>query len=231
MIRVQMLRYAVSLLCFQYLDRLQFLLLDQMAHIRAALFSYNPPLSFASDHLHSRIFDFMPKKLAMPVALTRAFWIHVLQSKIQATIRNEGDMIAWPSDEVTVGPVAFAAKQSLLRAIPWIMPEETKDTPFLYRFVLEHGDFGIHNASITLDANGDPLVTSIYDWETGCIVPALLSDPQVSIHVDLTVGDDGEPRVTRLWKNDTDEELQTYASWAHHYIHVRYPIRAVRFMR
>jgi len=32
--------------------------------------------------------------------------------------------------------------------------------------------------SITIDANGQPFVTSLYDWETGCIVPAILSDPE-----------------------------------------------------
>lgn len=89
------------------------------------------------------------------VTPTRKFWIHVMESKIHATIRNEGDMIGWESDNETVGPVALAAKRSLLRAIPQIMPPENADQS-LYRLVLEHGDFGIHNTLITTDANGKP---------------------------------------------------------------------------
>jgi hypothetical protein len=49
------------------------------------------------------------------------------------------------------------------------------DQASLYRLVLEHGDFGIHKMSITIDVRGQPLATSLYDWETGCIVPAILS--------------------------------------------------------
>ncbi|KAL8948477.1 MAG: hypothetical protein Q9222_005336 [Ikaeria aurantiellina] len=96
----------------------QLLLLEQLAHIRAALFRYNPPLDFAARYLHDRLFDFKPESFEVPVAPTRRFWVHVLESKIQATIRKEGDLIGWEDDEETVGPVAFKAKQSLLRAIP-----------------------------------------------------------------------------------------------------------------
>lgn len=99
----------------------------------------------------------MPESLSLPVGPTREFWMHVMESKINATIRNEGDMIGWESDNETVGPVALAAKGSLLRAIPHLMPPENADRS-LYRLVLEHGDFGIHNTSITKDANGEPLV-------------------------------------------------------------------------
>ncbi|KAL8726661.1 MAG: hypothetical protein Q9166_006583, partial [cf. Caloplaca sp. 2 TL-2023] len=196
------------------------LLLDQLAHMRATLFRYNPPPAFAARYLHDRIFNFKPASFTVPVAPSREFWIHVLQSKVQATIQNEGDMIGWEDDEETVGPVALAAKQSLLRAIPLIMPKESTETS-LYRLVLEHGDFGIHNTSIARDANGDPLVTSLYDWETACIAPALLSDPLVAAGpVDLITGEDGEPCVTRIPKNPTAIDLETYAVWARHYIKV-----------
>jgi len=46
-------------------------------------------------------------------------------SKIEATISNIGDMIGWESDNVTVGPIAAAAKQSLLRLVPHIMPADS----------------------------------------------------------------------------------------------------------
>lgn len=91
----------------------QLILLDQLAHMRAALFRYDPPLDFAVKYLHERIFEFKPESFVVAVAPTREFWIHVLKSKIKATIQNEGDMIGWESDEETVGPVVLAAKQSL----------------------------------------------------------------------------------------------------------------------
>ncbi|MCJ1463902.1 hypothetical protein MMC07_002511 [Pseudocyphellaria aurata] len=193
-------------------------LLDQLAHMRAALFCYNPPLDYTVKYLHERIFEFKPKSFSVPVAPTREFWIHVFESKIKATIQNEGDMIGWEDDEETVGPIALAAKRSLLRAIPHIMPLESTEVS-LYRLVLEHGDFGIHNASITKDVNGEPLVTSLYDWETACIVPALLFDVLVAVSpVDLTTDEEGGPCVTRLPENPTSIELETYATWAQHYI-------------
>lgn len=199
----------------------QRVLLDQLAHMRAALFRYNPPLDYANQYLRERIFDFKPESFSMPVAPTREFWIHVFESKIKATIKNEGDMIGWDSDEETVGPIAFAAKQSLLCAIPHIMPLESTEVS-LYRLVLEHGDFGIHNTTITKDVNGEPLVTSLYDWETGCIVPALLSDTNVAAGpVDLITDEEGGPCVTRIPKDSTSMELETYALWARNYIKVR----------
>ncbi|KAL9024459.1 MAG: hypothetical protein Q9196_006500, partial [Gyalolechia fulgens] len=217
---INIINHMLSLAQSRCIDRHQLLLLDQLAHIRAALFRYNPPLDFAARYLHDRIFNFKPESFDMPVAPTREFWVHVLESKIRATIGNEGDMIGWEDDEETVGPVAFKAKHSLLRAVPLIMPKGITEAS-LYRLVLEHGDFGIHNTSITRDEDGNPLVTSLYDWETGCIVPALLSDPLVAVvPVDLITGDDGEPRVTRIPSNPTAIELETYAIWARHYIEV-----------
>ncbi|KAF1348661.1 hypothetical protein BDV97DRAFT_377450 [Delphinella strobiligena] len=198
------------------------ILLDQLAHIRAALFRCHLPLEFAAKYLHERIFDFKPESFATTLAPSRAFWMHVLEAKINATIRTEGDMIGWEDDKEVVGSTALAAKQSLLRAIPYIMPLETPDVP-LYRFVLEHGDFGIHNTSITIDADDEPLVTSLYDWETACIVPALLSDPLVAAGpVDLITNEDGEASVTRIPKNATATDLDAYAAWAQHYLNKLY---------
>lgn len=189
--------------------------------MRAALFCYNSPPEFVAKYLLSRLFKFMPESLSLPVGPTREFWMHVMESKINATIRNEGDMIGWESDNETVGPVALAAKGSLLRAIPHLMPPENADRS-LYRLVLEHGDFGIHNTSITKDANGEPLVTSLYDWETGCFVPAILSDPLVAAGpVDLITDENAGPSVTRIPKGATPSDLETYAVWARHYIKVR----------
>ena len=81
--------------------------------MRAALFRYDPPLDFAVKYLHDRIFNFKPESFAVPIALTREFWIHVLESKIKAIIGNEGDMIGWEDDGETVRPIALATISSL----------------------------------------------------------------------------------------------------------------------
>ena len=72
-------------------------------------------------------------------------------------------MIGWEDDHNTVGPVALKAKQSLLHLIPYMLPADADEEASLYRLVLDHGDFGIHNMSITVDATGRPCITSLYD--------------------------------------------------------------------
>ncbi|KAF5228165.1 hypothetical protein FAUST_11284 [Fusarium austroamericanum] len=89
----------------------------------------------------------------------------------------------------------------------------------LYRFVLEHGDFGIHNTTIAKDESGQPLVTSLFDWETACIWPAILSDPLVAAGpVDLITTEDGSSDITRVPKEASTADLTKYQSWASHYI-------------
>ncbi|KAI0103754.1 3-hydroxybutyryl-CoA dehydratase [Nemania sp. FL0031] len=191
-------------------------LLAHLARIRASLFNFNLPLDFAAVWLRERLFEQKPKSLPIPVAPTREFCVALFTSKIEATIKNIGDMIGWESDNVTVGPIAAAAKQSFLRLIPYIMPTDS-DQAFLYRLVLEHGDFGIHNMSITIDENGQPLVTSLYDWETGCIVPAILSDPLVLVEVGLVIGDNAAPSFIRVPDDATPDDRVQYMAWARQY--------------
>lgn len=95
------------------------------------------------------------------------------------------------------------------------------DQSTLYRLVLEHGDFGIHNMSITMDEKGQPLVTSLYDWETGCIVPAILSDPLMAVAVDLTTDENAAPSITRLPDDSTPNDCAQYMTWARQYFKVR----------
>jgi hypothetical protein len=142
-------------------------------------------------------------------------------------------MIGWKEDNNTVGPIAFAAKQSLLRLIPHILPidsdsdttqqqqQQQQQIPYsLYRLVLDHGDFGIHNISVATDADHNPTVTSLYDWETGCIVPALLSDPLMAVvGADLTAGRDAEPfpRPVFIFIT-TDQKHEQYLEWTQEYL-------------
>ncbi|SPQ25208.1 90fc60f7-ab2a-41f3-9cd9-02792d38161e [Thermothielavioides terrestris] len=186
---------------------------QKAAHIRASLYKFHVPPSFASAWLRERLFEQKPESFPVPVAPTREFCVALFTSKIEATIKNVGDMIGWEDDHNTVGPVAAAAKQSLLRLIPHIIPTGD-DENLLYRFVIDHGDFGVHNISVTMDANNQPLATSLYDWETGCIVPAILSDPLMAVTVDLVTDEDAAPAVTRLSPVVAADELEEFATWS-----------------
>ncbi|KAK1248583.1 hypothetical protein MKX08_006803 [Trichoderma sp. CBMAI-0020] len=188
-------------------------LLEKAAHIRASLYKYEVSSEFASTWLRELLFEQKPERFPIPVAPTREFCIVLFISKIEATIKNIGDMIGWESDHNTVGPIAAAAKGSLLRLIPHIMPKGD-DEDVLYRFVIDHGNFGIHNMSIAMDMKQQPFITSVYDWETGCIVPAILSDPMMAVTVDLTTDEEANPAVTRLWDIMTADELQKAATWS-----------------
>ncbi|KFY82602.1 hypothetical protein V498_08533, partial [Pseudogymnoascus sp. VKM F-4517 (FW-2822)] len=196
-------------------------LLTQSAQIRASLFNFNLPFNFAADWFLVLLFEQKPELLPVPVTPTREFCVALFTSKIEATIGKIGDMIGWESDDVTVGPIAATAKQSILRLIPFIMPAEENepgDESSFYRFVLEHGDFGIHNMSIVVEENGQPLVTSIYDWETGCIVPAILSDPLMAVSpVDLVLDENAGPSFNDEPDDTTVEEGDKYTAWAAEY--------------
>ncbi|KFY95009.1 hypothetical protein V498_03581 [Pseudogymnoascus sp. VKM F-4517 (FW-2822)] len=199
-------------------------LLNQSARIRASLFNFSISLNFAADWFLICLFEHKPEMLPIPVAPTREFCVALFTSKIEATIGKIDDMIGWESDDVTVGPIAAAAKQSLLRLIPYIIPTEDNESdgePSLYRLVLEHGDFGIHNMSIAVEANGRPLVTSLYDWETGCIVPAILSDPLMAVSpVDLVLDENAGPSFNDEPDDTTVEEGDKYTAWAAEYFKV-----------
>ena len=174
-------------------------------------------MDFAAFWFLERLFEQKPESLATPVAPTRGFCIALFTSKIEATIKNLGGMIGWDDDN-TVGPIAAKAKVALLLLIPHIMP--TDDQASLYRLVLEHGDFGIHNSSIAMDSNGQPLVTSLCDWETGCIAPAILSDLLMAVWVDLVTDENGAPSITRVPKEATPDEHTEYMTWTRQYFKV-----------
>ena len=161
----------------------------------------------------------MPKELPLPIAPTRDFWVAMFTAKIKATIGEEGDMIGWEDDHNTVGPIALQAKQSLLRFIPHIMPAG-RDESFLYRLVLDHGDFGIHNMLITVDAAKQPQITSLYEWETGCIIPAILSDPEMALWVDLVTDENGAPSITRVPEDKPPAFSEEFMAYARQYVKV-----------
>lgn len=187
-------------------------MLTQCAEIRAALFNFNVPHDISTTWLRERLFEQRPDTILVPVAPTREFCMALFTSKVEATIRNIGDMIGWPSDNVVVGPLAAAAKVSLLRFIPYMLPP---DDPNLYRIVLEHGDFGIHN----MTAQGSR-ITSLFDWETGCLCPAILSNPEVAVKVDLSADEYGKAVYTRVPEDAAPDDLEKFRAWADHYLEV-----------
>lgn len=199
-------------------------LLTHLAQIRASLFNFNLPLAFAATWLRERLFEPKPESLPIPVAPTREFCVALLTAKVEETIKQLGDMIGWESDNNTVGPIALAAKQSILRLIPHIIPPDDSNSNHespLFRLVLEHGDYGIHNVSIARQIGSDrPFVTSLYDWETACVVPAILSDPLVAVTVDLVTDDNAAPFVTRLPKDGDPEQRTQYMTWSEKYFEV-----------
>ncbi|POS73687.1 hypothetical protein DHEL01_v207918 [Diaporthe helianthi] len=100
--------------------------------------------------------------------------------------------------KLTVGPRALATKKSLFRFIPLIPPPEGEKDE-LYRLILQHDDFSLHNMMVYVDEQtGDIELTSVYDWETACIVPVILSEIDFLIYncdFKLVVDDKGEPSV------------------------------------
>ncbi|KAG6899431.1 hypothetical protein C0993_010339 [Termitomyces sp. T159_Od127] len=190
-------------------------LLTQVAHIRAALFNFNPPPEFVSKWLFERLYIKRPEVLPTPIAPTREFLVTLFKLKIEEKIGNMGDRIGWQRN-ATVGPIAFAAKQSLLRLVPHILPKDC-DESSLYRFVLEHGDYGNHNMSITMDESGKPLVTCLYDWETGRIVPAMLSDPAMDLTVTLVADENAAPSFMNFEDDASPEDRAEYMLWSEQY--------------
>lgn len=193
--------------------------LQKCAVVRAALFSYKLPLDFASLWILLQHFQQKHSELAVPVASTRDFCLELFRSKIEATIRNPGEMIGWEDDNEVVGPKASAAKESLLRLIPHILPAENEPLD-LYRLVLDHGDVGTHNMLVDLPDEGELRVTSLFDWKTGCIVPALLSDPLMAVIVDLIADEDGKPSYKRDVPEDTEQDHKNFREWSTHHFKV-----------
>ena len=77
--------------------------------------------------------------------------------------------------------------------------------------------FGVHNMSITADRHGQLLITSLYDWETGCIVPALLSWLEMAVTVDLVTDLDGAASIARTPGEATSDDLPEFMTWSTHY--------------
>lgn len=122
-----------------------------------------------------------------------------------------------------MSPRALAAKQSMLRFISHMLPEGEDEV--LYRLVLQSDDYGIHNISIFVDQTGQLSVTSVYDWETGCIVPIILCEIEFAIAgCDLTIDENGEPSVhIRSSSESAPEQRVKNQQYSAEFLEVRNP--------
>ena len=64
--------------------------------------------------------------------------------------------------------------------------------------------------SITMDTNGQPFVTSLRDWETGCIAPAILSDPLIAVWMYLRADGNAAPSFIRVPDDTTSDVRAQY---------------------
>lgn len=141
---------------------------------------------------------------AVPVG-NRDFCVAILKAEVEGLIGSQGNRIGWEEGKLTVDPLAAAAKQSLLRLMPLILPEG--DQEVLYRLVLQHDDFGLHNISIDVEEAVQLSLTSVYHWEAGCIIPATLTETLFSIDgCYLIVDERGKPSVQTLSDVDLEPE-------------------------
>lgn len=165
--------------------------------------------------------ELMPKMSPQPPAGNRDFCTSTLEAKVEDLIGSQGDRIGRDEDKLTVGLLASAAKQSLLRLIPLILPEGEEEV--LYRLVLQQGDFGSHNTAVDVDEAGELKVTSVRDWETDCIIPVILTEIKFSIPgCDLIVDEKGEPSVhTRLDKEREPERGAQNQRYSVEFLNVR----------
>lgn len=78
----------------------------------------------------------------------------------------------------------------------------------------------MHNMTVALDTDTMPHITSVYDWEGGSVVPAILSEPKMVTTVDLIIDDDGNPSIGRWGDGDTPDKMSQYWAWTDEYYKV-----------
>ncbi|PHH89988.1 hypothetical protein CDD83_4787 [Cordyceps sp. RAO-2017] len=199
-------------------DSSQSCLLGQAAGLAASLFRLRLPNDFASTWLLARVLTpGIGDLCAVAVAPTRDFCAALLSAKVKSTLLRL-DRIN--SNAASATALSSTVHDSLMKLIPRVLPPASSGgdrEAWLYRWVLDHGDFGIHNMTVALTGRGWPCITSVFDWEAGSIVPALLSEPKMVVTADLVIGDDGQPTVSRWGDGDDWSHMTEYRAWSHEY--------------
>lgn len=145
-----------------------------------------------------------------------------MRAKIEATVGRRAREIEPLAIYQLMTPSVEMARKNLIRLVPLLLPKSAfglKESA-MYRFVLDHGDFGIHNMTVAMDAQGQPRITSVYDWEGGRIVPAILCEPKMVTTVDLAIDEKGKPNISRWGDGDTPDKMAQYRRWAEEYYKV-----------
>ncbi|KAH6681857.1 hypothetical protein B0J14DRAFT_623643 [Halenospora varia] len=190
-------------------------LLEHAARIGALLFRLELNYDFVNTWLSPRFDPYDPVESPLPITSSRKFCIAFLRSKANVTILNNGDGTGRACNKHTYGAISVAAKKSLLRLIPHILTSDTCDhgnrNPYhpLYRFVLEHGNFGVHNMTIKVDpADG--------------LLPAILSDPLMCINVDFVADGDAKQSYIHATDSAMEEDHKEYKMLVQHYFEALY---------
>lgn len=200
---------------------LQMTLLARSAHLAAKLFNFGLPEGFTSRWLLDRLFGSERQLCPLSIQPTREFCMALLAARVEWTLSR---CVAHAGTSLLLNPLLATVRESLLRLLPRVLPRlrRVADEALLYRFVLDHGDFGMHNMTIARDEEGDPRITSVYDWEAGTIVPAILSEPKMVATADLVVDEVGEPSVSRRGDGESLQKMREYAEWSREYYRVRF---------
>lgn len=191
---------------------LELSLLSQAAAIRAAMLNLELPADLASSRMPWRTSQpeaLTPEQLATPISASRELCVSMFTAQVEAVVRaGEGGVVGREEGHraAAAGPKALAAKHAILRLIPHMLPEDEGGD--LYRLVLQHDDYGIHNMSI-LPLAADGLgrggkgarvsITSVFDWEAARVVPVLLSEVDLLVHGRLLAADDEGRPAWRMW--------------------------------
>jgi hypothetical protein len=204
--------------------------LVRSARAAATLFKFPLPADFVSTWLLDRVFGSELDLCPLAIQPTREFCMALLAARIECAFRRCHRHFASRLDYNSANALLSAARDSLLRLVPRVLPRTRKglDEATLYHFVLDHGDFGIHNMTIAKDAQDNPNISSVYDWEAGTIVPALFSEPKMVVTADLVVDEDGEPSVSRWGDGDSMQKMAEYVTWSREYYKVSWGFRCGR---
>lgn len=163
-----------------------------------------------------RIFGQSAEPCPVPVKPGREFCFALLSAKIDAALSRAPGL---ETDDSIMSRTREATRQSLRRLLPWILPQSASPLieAALYRFVLDHGDFGMHNMTVAMNEDNMPQVTSVYDWEGGRVVPTILSEPKMVVTVDLVVDESGLASIGRWGDGDSPDKMAAYQEWTCEY--------------
>lgn len=194
----------------------------QSAKAAAMLYKFDPPFPFASMWMLRRAFGSGKGAAALGTVASRRVCKVLLVDLVQETFGRLRCGMADGEESPVLGTRLSAIELSLRKLVPRILPRSSCKSQEVatYRLVLDNGDFGIHNMTVLGEGEGAPHVTSVFDWEEGCIVPALLSQPMMIVTADLILTENGEPGIRRWGDGDTPSKMAEYMTWARTYYEV-----------